>query len=126
MSKYNVIISDDIVPYPESFEVSAAVILSRYFKADVKFISRKSSNTPDVEITNIYWEIKSPTGKGKRTIQHQIHRALSQSKNIVFDARRTKLRIDKIRKDLLRYVAENKSIKRLILIEKDEEITLIK
>ena len=126
MAKYRVVIGDDIVPYPEKFEISAAVILSRHFKTDVKFISKKSVSTPDVVINNIFWEIKSPTGSGKRTIQHQIHNALSQSKNIVFDARRTKLRIDKIRTDLARHAVENKSIKRLILIEKDEKVVIIK
>ncbi len=123
---YKVVVPGNISPYPHDFELSAAVILSRHFKADVTFIARSTLTTPDVRIQNILWEIKSPTGGGKRTIQHQIHRALSQSRNIVFDARSTKLRITKVRTDLRRYANENNSIKRLILIEKDESILIIK
>lgn len=126
MKKYQIIIPATISPYPENFEISAAVILSRHFKQDVRFIARTSINTPDIEINNVLWEIKSPIGGGKRTIQHQIHRALSQSNNIVFDARKTKLRITKIRTDLKIYAKENKAIRRLVLIEKDETVVIIK
>lgn len=108
------------------FELSAAYILARHFKQDVVFIGRATLSTPDVKIGNVLWEIKSPTGNGKRTIQHQIHRALSQSGNIVFDARKTKLRITKVRTDLRRFANENKAIKRLVLIQKDETVLIIK
>ena len=126
MRQYTVVIPATISPYPERFEVSAATILCRHFKRDVRFITRATSRTPDVIIGNIRWEIKSPTGGGKRTIQHQIHRALSQSNNIVFDARRTKLPITKIRKDLRSYARDTPAIKRLLLIEKDETVVVIK
>jgi hypothetical protein len=126
MKKHNVIIPSGISPYPEKFEISAAVILTRHFMHDVEFIHRAGVSTPDIKIGNIRWEIKSPTGNGKRTIQHQIHRALSQSRNIVFDARRTKMHLTKIRSDLTRYAKETPAIKRLVLIGKDESVTVIK
>lgn len=126
MSKQQVIIPADPHSSPYTFEVSAAIILARHFKQDVEFIGRVSSTTPDVRINNILWEIKSPTGNGKRTIQHQIHRALKQSHNIVFDARKIRLRITKVRKDLRNIAQENTSIKRLVLIEKDEKAVIIK
>ena len=126
MAKYRVIIPAHISPHPERFEVSAAAILSRHFKCDIYFIAKSNIHTPDIRIKNIRWEIKSPTGNGERTIQHQIQRALTQSKNIIFDARRTKIRITKIRTDLIRYATEHTAIKRLILIEKDETVVVIK
>lgn len=126
MKKYKVIIPENISPYPESFEVSAAVILLRHFKNDIKFIAKSSLHTPDIIVGNIRWEIKSPIGGGKRTIQHQIHRALAQSDNIVFDARRIKLRITKVQTDLSRQAEENHAIKRLVLIKKDKTVVIIK
>ena len=126
MTKPQIIIPSNTSPRPKNFEISAAMILAQFFDEDVKFIARQTITTPDIEIAGIRWEIKSPTGKGKRNIQHQIHRALKQSANIVFDARKSKIRITKIRTDLLRYSTENKHIKRLILIEKDEKVVIIK
>lgn len=124
--KQRIVIPADLSSSPYAFEVSAAMILAKYFRQDVEFIRRASSSTPDVRIGNVQWEIKSPTGNGKRTIQHQIHRALKQSHNIVFDARKIKLRITKVRTDLRNVAQTNTSIKRLILIEKDEKAIIIK
>ncbi len=58
---------------------------------DIVFI--KPSNIPDHHrpdfiMDGIEWEIKSPTGKGKRTIEKNYSKAASQSKNIIFDLRR--------------------------------------
>ena len=126
MSKYNFTIPPNVQPRPTQDEINVAIILLKHFKQNIRFIPRQTCHTPDLEIGNIRWEIKSPTGSGKRNVQHQIHRALKQSKNIIFDARNSKLRITKIRGDLIRYAAENQNIKRLILIEKDEKVVVIK
>ena len=124
--KHRVIIPQNVNPIPKQFELSAAILLRDFFQTDVEFIPTTSVNTPDVIIKNIRWEIKSPLGKGKRNIQHQFSRAMKQSKNIVIDARRSKMDIRKIRKELKKQVTLHKSIKRLIMITKEEKIEVIK
>ena len=122
--KYNVIVPTDVNPKPESFEISAAAIVAEHFKSDAKFIKRTQTKTADITVGNIMWEIKSPTGRGKRNIQHQFYRALKQSPNIIFDARRSKIHITKIRRELEKQYQMSKSIKRLVLITKEKKVVV--
>ena len=123
MSKYNVIIPSDIKPYPEQHEISAAAILAKHFKADAHFIRREeNAKSADVTINETLWEIKSPTGKGRRNIQHTLTDALRQSKCIVFDARRSKLHMLKIVGELQRQFNMTASMQRLLLIKKDKTV----
>lgn len=43
---------------------------------------------PDILMDGKEWEIKSPIGKGKKTIERNMHKAAKQSKFIIFDLRR--------------------------------------
>ena len=123
MPKYNVIIPSDIKPYPEAHEISAAAILAEHFKVDVEFVRRIiNAKSADVLISGVIWEIKSPTGKGKRNIQHTLSDALKQSKCIVFDARRSKIHMRKIINELQRQFNLTASMKRLLLIRKDKTV----
>ena len=68
------------------------------------------------------WEIKSPTGKSRRTIEKNLLLALRQSQNIIMDLRRINIPeaqcITKIE-----YNFEHKvSIKRLLVIKKNGEL----
>ena len=105
---------------PEPHEYAVADIFARAGK-DVEFIkpSRiKGSRSPDVIIDGVLWEIKSPTGSGKYTVQTQLKRAAKQSKNIIIDSSRTKLPDDFLVKELQKYYSLVKSIKRLTLVTK--------
>jgi hypothetical protein len=73
-------------------------------------------------IKGITWELKSPTGKGKNNIERQLQTGLKQSKNIIFDARRSKIHISKIKNELNRQFKLTKSMKRLVLIEKNKNV----
>ncbi|MBQ3468043.1 hypothetical protein IJH19_00650 [Candidatus Saccharibacteria bacterium] len=85
--KYKIILPASSNTEPTEIEISAAKLLANYFRANVEFIPRTSTKTADFLIQNTVWELKSPTGKGKRNIQHQFSRAMLQSKNIIIDAR---------------------------------------
>ncbi len=124
MSKYKVIIPAGLKPFPARYELSAASILASYFKADVEFIPRANYKTPDFLIKGIIWELKSPTGKGKNNIERQLQTGLKQSRNIIFDARRSKIHISKIRRELDKQFKLTKSMKRLILIEKSNKVVV--
>lgn len=122
MAKYKVIIPVGLKPFPARYEISAADLLANYFKADVEFIPRSNQKTPDFLMGGITWELKSPTGKGKNNIERQLQTGLKQSRNIILDARRSKIHISKIRNELNRQFKLTKSMKRLILIEKSKNI----
>ncbi|GHU08679.1 hypothetical protein FACS189431_5370 [Alphaproteobacteria bacterium] len=127
MKKYRIIIPQGVLP--EKFELTAAGILLNYFKDDIEFVPRGTSSTPDFTIKGTRWELKSPVGKGKRNIQHQFNRAAKQSKNIIFDARRSKMDIRKIRHQLNYFATKAKrseSINRLLLINKEGNMEKIK
>lgn len=122
MARYHVIIPTDLKPAPARYEITAATLLADYFKADVEFILRSNQKTPDFLINGVAWELKSPTGNGKYNVQHQIKAAAKQSANLVFDARRSKMHMAKIRNEVERNFGYTKSIKRLILIDKNKAI----
>jgi hypothetical protein len=89
--KYEVIIKTDLQERPEDHELSAALILAAYFKTNVVFLRPESRKTPDIEADGVKWEIKSPRGNGKKTIDNNLRSARKQSHNIVLDLRRIKM-----------------------------------
>lgn len=125
MAKYSIIIPTDLKPWPARYEISAAGLLADYFKLDVEFVLHSNHKTPDFLVNNIKWELKSPTGKGKNNIERQLQSALKQSPNIIFDARRSKIHISKIRSELTRQFILTKSMQRLVLIEKSKNVVEI-
>lgn len=72
-------------------ELSAALILAEYFKADVIFLRPQLDKTPDIAVGEVRWEIKSPKGDSKKTIENNFRTARKQSLNIVIDLRRIKM-----------------------------------
>ena len=119
---HRVIIPVGLKPSPARYEITAAELLANHLKADVEFILRSNYQTPDFKIAGIEWELKSPTGTGKNNIEHQLQAALKQSRCIVFDARRSKIHITKIKSELNRQFQLTKNIRRLILIDKNKSV----
>lgn len=117
-----VIIPGKIRPTPSRKEVSAAQILLKYFHTNIEFIPRNNLKTPDLLINQTEWELKSPTGDGKRNLQHTISRAIKQSRYIIIDVRNSRTPMPKIRSYLQHEVMKNKQIKRLILIDKQNNV----
>ena len=113
---------------PEAHEIDAAYILARHYQCEVKFlipISDFKRKTADIIMLGVEWEIKSPIGKSKYTIQDQFRRASKQAKNIVLDTRRTKLKDDLIEKYILAALKKRPSIKKVILINKLQKVVEI-
>jgi hypothetical protein len=71
------------------------------------------------------WELKSPIGHSKTTISNNLANAKLQSPNVVFDSRRTKLPDEKIISELVKQLKKRKSLYRIIVITKDENIVEI-
>lgn len=108
---------------PEKHELMTA----NYFAdlgMDVVFI--RASNIPgvyrpDIMMDGTEWEIKSPEGKGKRTIEKIYHKAAMQSKNIIFDLRRCRIPESTCLTQLEREF-KDKLTKRLLVIKKNGEL----
>lgn len=125
--RYEVIIKTKPDDAPREHELSAALILAYHFKTDVIFIRPETKKTPDLEINGVKWEIKSPKGGAKKTIENNLRAARKQSFNIVLDLRRTKLHQSKAEARVRFYlVSAPGNIKRLILITKTHKIIDIK
>lgn len=128
MTTPKIIIPIDLRPKPSKSEESAARIFAKHFDSNVTFVKRNNSKTADFLVRGIYWELKSPTGDGKRNVQNNLRDAKSQSANIIFDARNSKLHINKIRHQIMYFLkfSSKKQIKRLILIKKDGTIEILR
>lgn len=64
---------------------------------DVEFMRRTMGNrvtSADLVADGVIWEVKSPTSGNTRVVQKHIRAALHQSRDIVFDSRRTRGRSD--------------------------------
>ena len=110
---------------PEQHEIDAAWILARHFQCVVEFltpIDDYKRKTADIMMLGVEWEIKCPIGESKSTIRNQFRRASRQSKNIVIDTRRTKLKHNIIEKEILFQIKVRPYIKRVILIDKFENV----
>jgi hypothetical protein len=95
MAKYDVIVQTNVIDAPKEHELSAALILADHFKVDIIFLRPETKKTPDIDVNGIKWEIKSPKGNGKKTIDNNLRAAHKQSRNVVLDLRRAKLHQNK-------------------------------
>ena len=127
MANYRIYLPGAIDRPPSAPELSAATILADYFKRDVHFEARHGNlKTADFRIGGALWELKSPLGRGKRTIQNNIRKANQQCANIVVDLRYCKINeeqaIQRVRYEVLRMT----SIKKVLVITKDIRVLAIK
>lgn len=118
---YRVIISDKITPPPSIQEISAAQIIMKFLQTNVYFVQRSPLKTADLKINGAYWEIKSPIGGSKRTIQNNLREASRQSSNVIIDLRRCKMPTTSALARIRYILRQNHSIKKLIAILRDEK-----
>ena len=89
---------------------------------NIKFIKPSTiegSHTPDILMDGFEWEIKSPQGNSKRTIENNFRNAVAQSKYIIFDLRRVKLHDNQCVAKLEKEFRVRHYLKRLLIIKKD-------
>ncbi len=83
----------------------------------------KRKKTPDVEVDGTKWEIKSPRGNAKKTIENNLRAARKQSENIVIDLARSKMHYTRAIARTKFYIrTEAHHIKRLKIITKTQKI----
>ena len=109
---------------PEKHELATANYFAELGK-DVTFLKpsvSKGIHTPDFMMDGVAWEVKSPEGSSKRTMENNFRNAVMQSKYIIFDLRRTKLDDDYCIRQLKRYYDDRKYLKKLYIIKKSKEL----
>ncbi len=121
-----VIIPTTLSPKPTDREVAVAYILADYFRKDVRFVLRTGHKTADFLIGGRYWELKSPTGNGKRTIQHALQKAVTQSENVVIDISLLKMNYTIAKNKLIHESKFIPRIKRLLVVDKRGKVLVIK
>lgn len=110
---------------PEPHEVDSAMILARHYQSDVEFIipiDDYKRKTADILLLGVTWELKCPTGRAKATIENQFRRASKQSKNLIIDTRRTKLKYDIIVNKVNFELKSRSYMKKIILIDKSGKV----
>ncbi|MCL2144715.1 MAG: hypothetical protein FWH43_04400 [Endomicrobia bacterium] len=114
--------------YPEKHELETAWFLNSCGK-DIEFlvpVRSKGIRTPDIVMDGVLWEIKCPTGHGKRTLDRAVKKAIHQSQNIIFDLRRLQFNEEIATKQLNKDFSSVKSIRRLMIITKSKNLLDIK
>ena len=89
---------------------------------DIEFIPPSNTpkmHTPDFKMDGVAWEVKSPVGTSKRTIENSFRKAMLQSDSIIFDLRRSKLPEEKCISELEHRFNQKRSVKRLLVIKKN-------
>ena len=89
---------------------------------NVDFIPVGLLPTADLRFMNLEWELKSPTGSGRRTIEKNLRKALRQSTNVMLDLSRIAIAEDKCLLYLQNHIKNFRELKRLIIITKDQKI----
>ncbi len=109
---------------PEKHELDMVLVFTQ-LGYDVEFIPASStphSKTPDVIISGKEWEMKSPVGHSKSTLEHSFKKAAKQSENIIIDLRRTKVEEAIAISQLEGLFRKSKRVKRLKMISKKGKI----
>ena len=100
--------------------------IATHFKSSILCIPTTHASTPDLLVTrtNEIWEVKSPTGNGKRTIANNLRCAKNQSTNIILSLRRTKMHPNKVLARIKEYLRtpDAKNITKLKIILKNQKV----
>ncbi|HAM37392.1 MAG: hypothetical protein UR96_C0006G0009 [candidate division WS6 bacterium GW2011_GWC1_36_11] len=82
--------------------------------------------SPDIEMCDKKWEIKTPKGNGKYTIEHLIQHASKQSKYIIIDLRQCKMSESKALSKIQTESSLRKVIKTVLVITKSKNLLILK
>ena len=122
-----IVIAPDLNVWPHELETARALAKAGM---RVEFLRRSEEQrvtSADIIIDGIAWEMKAPTGDKAAVIQRNLHRALHQSPNVVFDSFRMKKLPDKvIERELRKHAQIMKSMKRLMFVNRKREVIDIK
>ncbi len=119
--------SGKIIPNGVSLEKHEldTVLVFTQLGIDVEFIAISSTphtKSPDLLMSGKIWEMKSPIGHSKSTLEHCFKKAAKQSENIIIDLRRLKIRNDLAISQLKYLFSKSRRVKSLKAITKRAEV----
>ena len=129
MISFQVLIEEYDPDPPEPHEIDAAQVLTRHFQSNIRFIPKTTGHCPDVvvERTGEIWEIKSPKGNGKYTMANNLERAHSQSKKVVLDLSRCKMRDERALARIRAYInSKYYQLERVLVVTKMKKVVDMK
>lgn len=86
----------------------------------------KYTKTGDFIMLGLVWEMKSPIGKSRSTMEHIFKKAAHQAQNIVVDVRRTKIADKQAIRSLEKQFQVSRSVRNLWIITKKTDILKLK
>jgi len=93
---------------------------------DVIFLPVTAGKSPDIKYRGKIWEIKSPKGSKRRTIENNIRNALKQSQNVIIDLSRTQRADSVCIRDVQTQIEHRPALRSVIVIDKAGRIIVLK
>ena len=78
------------------------------------------SKTPDFLMDGQEWEMKSPTGKSKNTVERSFRKAAKQSANIIIDLRRLSMDQEKVLESCEKLFNASNRVRKMKIITKGD------
>lgn len=92
---------------------------------DIELIPPSNSpkaKTPDFMMNGVAWEMKSPQGKSKSSLEHIFKKAIKQSENIIIDLSHSKMKEEIALKEIERRFDQTSSCRKLKVITKNHRL----
>lgn len=123
-NKYtSIIIPGDVYVWPHELKSVQSLANAGYDVEFLRTLKNDRAKSPDIIMDKLLWEIKSPKTDKLSAIERNLKRATKQSENIIIDSRRmVKLHDNSIQKMLIKKYKEQKTIKRLLFINRKREV----
>lgn len=80
------------------------------------------SKTPDFMMSGVAWEMKSPQGKSKTSLEHIVKKATKQSENIIIDLSHSKMKEEDAIKEIEKCFNVSNSCRKLKIITKSHNL----
>lgn len=108
----------------EKHEMDTVVVFTE-LGYDIELIA--PSNTPnnkcpDIKMNGCVWEIKSPTGDSKSTLEHIFKKAAKKCDSVIIDLRRTKIKDADALLIIKKLFNGSRRVKRLKVVLKSREV----
>lgn len=110
--------------YPEAHELKTTEIFIKQ-GFDVEFLPEskiKHQKSADILMNGQLWELKSPIGKGKRTIEKTFEKASKQCNNLILDFRRCPIHTQEILKTVDKEWNFRRNLKHMLIITKQNKV----
>ena len=97
------------------------------FDTDIVCIKTATHKTADIRVGGVEWEIKSPKGDDRNTIENILRKASKQSSNVILDLSRSKMSNIRALSRTKHYLHNNKHcLRKLLVITKDNTVIDLK